>query len=173
SEEYDRLSGAEDWKEIDRSPYYDYELIRNRLAQIRQARERGDVNKLVFHLHEGLHGNLGNISNPMLYRFSRVGTKRLIENYLAEVSTALNYLCDNEFEEFPFKDKLDFFATTGQAFGQSCLMLSGGAALGLFHIGVCKALWEQGLLPSVISGSSAGSIIASVVGSHDDSEMQC
>src|SRR5690606_30078462 len=119
------------------------------------------------------HGNLGNISNPMLYRFSRVGTKRLIENYLAEVSTALNYLCDNEFEEFPFKDKLDFFETTGQAFGQSCLMLSGGAALGLFHIGVCKALWEQGLLPSVISGSSAGSIIASVVGSHDDSEMQC
>lgn len=173
SEEHDRLSGAEDWKEIDRSPYYDYELIRNRLAQIRQARERGDVNKLVFHLHEGLHGNLGNISNPMLYRFSRVGTKRLIEHYLAEVSTALNYLCDNEFEEFPFKDKLDFFETTGQAFGQSCLMLSGGAALGLFHIGVCKALWEQGLLPSVISGSSAGSIIASVVGSHDDSEMQC
>ncbi|WP_111656204.1 DUF3336 domain-containing protein [Isoalcanivorax indicus] len=172
SAEHDRRSGADDWKDIDRSRHYDYELIRNRLAQIRQARERGDVNKLVFHLHEGLHGNLGNISNPQLYRYTRTGTKRLIETYLNEVSTALDYLCDNDFEEFPFKEKLDFFQTTGQAFGQSCLMLSGGAALGLFHIGVCKALWEEDLLPSVISGSSAGSIIAAVVGSHADSELQ-
>lgn len=171
SADHDRLSGADEWKDIDRSSHYDYELIRNRLAQIRQAREREDVNKLVFHLHEGLHGNLGNISNPALYNQIRVGTKSLIERYLQEVATALDYLCDNEFEEFGFKEKLDFFQTTGQAFGQSCLMLSGGAALGLFHIGVAKALWEQQLLPPVISGSSAGSIIAAVVGSHDDSEL--
>lgn len=170
--EYDRLSGAEEWKEIDRSPHYDYELIRNRLGQIRQARERHDVNKLVFHLHEGLHGNLGNISNPALYAFSRVGTKKLIQRYLDEVCDALNYLCDNEFDEFPLKEKLDFFETTGHAFGQSCMMLSGGAALGLFHIGAAKTLWEQGLLPPVISGSSAGSIIASVLGTHDDSELK-
>ena len=172
SREYDRLSGADEWKEIDRSPHYDYELIRNRLWQIRQARERHDVNKLVFHLHEGLHGNLGNISNPRLYQQTRVGTKRLIENYLEEVTTALNYLCDTNFKEFGLKEKLDFFETTGQAFGQSCLMLSGGAALGLFHIGVARCLWEQGLLPSVISGSSAGSIIASVVGTHNDEELK-
>lgn len=170
--EHDRLSGAEEWKEIDRSPHFDYELIRNRLAQIRQARERNDVNKLVFHLHEGLHGNLGNISNPALYQVARVGTKTLIERYLREVCTALDFLCDNEFSEFGFKEKLDFFQTTGQAFGQSCLMLSGGAALGLFHIGVAKSLWEEGMLPPVISGSSAGSIIASVVGTHDDEELR-
>ncbi len=170
--EHDRLSGAEEWKEIDRAPYYDYELIRNRLAQIRQARERQDVNKLVFHLHEGLHGNLGNISNPMLYAHSQVGTKKLIGRYLAEVCDALNYLCDNEFDEFPLKEKLDFFQTTGHAFGQSCLMLSGGAALGLFHIGVAKTLWEHSMLPSVISGSSAGSIIASVLGTHDDNALK-
>lgn len=170
--EHDRLSGAQEWKEIDRSAHYDYELIRNRLWQIRQARERGDVNKLVFHLHEGLHGNLGNISNPRLYQQSRVGTKKLIENYLNEVTTALNYLCDTNFKEFGLKEKLDFFETTGEAFGQSALMLSGGAALGLFHIGVARCLWDQGLLPSIISGSSAGSIIASVVGTHNDEELK-
>ena len=170
--EHDRLSGAEEWKDIDRAPYYDYELIRNRLAQIRQARERKDVNKLVFHLHEGLHGNLGNISNPMLYAHSMIGTKHLISRYLKEVCDALNYLCDNDFDEFPLKEKLDFFQTTGHAFGRSCLMLSGGAALGLFHIGVARTLWEHDLLPSVISGSSAGSLIASVLGSHDDTELK-
>lgn len=170
--EHDRISGAEEWKEIDRSPYYDYELIRSRLGQIRQARERNDVNKLVFHLHEGLHGNLGNISNPMLYAHTRVGTKRLIERYLAEVCDALTFLCEHDFPGLDFKAKLDFFQTTGHAFGQSCLMLSGGAALGLFHIGVAKTLWEQGLLPSVISGSSAGSIIAAVLGTHSDAELE-
>lgn len=172
SAEHDRLSGAEEWRSIDRSPHYDYELIRNRLQQIRQARERQDVNKLVFHLHEGLHGNLGNISNPQLYRVCRTGTKRLIENYLAEVCAALNYLCDTEFDDFQLKEKLDFFQTTGHAFGRSCLMLSGGGALGLFHLGVVKTLWEQGLLPSVISGSSAGSIVTGVVGVFSDSELQ-
>ena len=172
SAEHDQRSGADAWKEIDRSPYYDYELIRNRLGQIRQARERGNVSQLVFHLHEGLHGNLGNLSNPMLYRFTRTGTKRLIERYLAEVCDALVYLCDTDLPDFPLAEKLDFFRTTGQAFGQSALMLSGGAALGLFHIGVCKSLWEHGLLPTIISGSSAGAIIAAVVGSHDDTEMQ-
>ncbi|MFP1679820.1 DUF3336 domain-containing protein [Alloalcanivorax sp. C16-2] len=171
SREHDRLSGANDWKEIDRSPHYDYELIRNRLWQIRQARERGDVNKLVFHLHEGLHGNLGNISNPALYGHARVGTKQLIERYLDEVCTALEWVCDGDFKDFGLKQKLDFFETTGAAFGQSCLMLSGGAALGLFHVGVVKTLWEHGLLPSVISGSSAGSIVAAVVGTHNDSEL--
>lgn len=169
--EHDRISGADEWKDIDRSPHYDYELIRNRLWQIRQARERHNVNKLVFHLHEGLHGNLGNISNPALYRHSRVGTKHLIERYLDEVCAALNYLCDESFEQFGLKQKLDFFETTGQAFGQSGLMLSGGAALGLFHVGVVKSLWEQGLLPCVISGSSAGSIVASVVGTHSNDEL--
>ncbi|ASK34434.1 DUF3336 domain-containing protein [Alloalcanivorax mobilis] len=171
SREHDRLSGADEWKEIDRSPHYDYELIRNRLWQIRQARERDNVNKLVFHLHEGLHGNLGNISNPALYGHSRVGTKRLIERYLDEVCAALDYLCDGEFEDFGLKQKLDFFETTGHAFGQSCLMLSGGAALGLFHVGVVKTLWELGLLPSVVSGSSAGSIVTAVVGTHSDVEL--
>lgn len=170
--EHDRLSGAEQWKEVDRALYYDYELIRNRLAQIRQARERHDVNKLVFHLHEGLHGNLGNISNSALYSHSRVGTKTLVTRYLNEVCQSLDYLCDNEFDEFPLKEKLDFFQTTGHAYGQTGLMLSGGAALGLFHIGAASALWEQGLLPTVISGSSAGSIIAAVIGTHDDSELK-
>jgi predicted acylesterase/phospholipase RssA len=169
--EHDRLSGADDWKADDRASGYDYELIRLRLTEIRNARERQDVNRLVFHLHEGLHGNLGNIANPALYNIARVGTKQLIETYLDEVCSALEYLCDGNFIEFSFQEKLEFFKTTGGAFGRSALMLSGGAALGLFHMGVLKALHEHGLIPHVISGSSAGSIMAAVVGSHSDEEL--
>ncbi|MEY1661587.1 DUF3336 domain-containing protein [Isoalcanivorax beigongshangi] len=169
--EHDRLSGADGWKAEDASPHYDYLLIRRRLTQIRDARRTGKVRDLVFHLHEGLHGNLGNLSDPLLYQHCKVGTKYLIEEYLDEVCAALNELCDQDDPALPFEDKLAFFETTGSAFGQSALMLSGGAALGLFHIGVCKALWEQQLLPQVISGSSAGSIIAAVVGTHSDDAL--
>lgn len=169
--EHDQLSGAEEWKARDRSSDYDYQLIRTRIQHIERTRERGDVHKLVFHMHEGLHGSLGNISNPNLYLRSKAGTKHLIERYLTTVCDALNYICDTELDDFTLADKLNFFNKTGRAFGQTALMLSGGAALGLFHIGVCKSLWEEGLLPKVISGSSAGAIIAGVLGTHSDAEL--
>jgi predicted acylesterase/phospholipase RssA len=170
--EYDRLSGAEEWKHDAASPFYDYPLIRMRLNELKQARERQDYGQLVFNLHEGLHGNLGNIANPELYSFARYGTKRLITEYLEEVSSALNYLCDNDFPGFSLQRKLEFFRSTSRAFGSSALLLSGGAGLGLFHLGVIKALWERRILPTVMSGSSAGSLMASVLATHTDDELK-
>lgn len=171
AKEYDRLSGNEDWKDDDRSNHYDYELIRLRLAELRRARAHEDIGQLVFNLHEGLHGNLGNIANPELYRQTKIGTKYLICDYLREVCDSLNYLSDVETPSFGIKEKLDFFKTTGQAFGRSAMMLSGGATLGLFHLGVVKALWEEHLLPTIMSGSSAGSIMVAVMGTHTDEEL--
>jgi predicted acylesterase/phospholipase RssA len=43
------------------------------------------------------------------------------------------------------------------------LALSGGAVRGLAHIGVIKALHEAGIRPSVITGTSVGSIIGSAL----------
>ena len=169
--EHDRLSGAAEWKEQDESADYDYQMIRARLNELRNLRRQRDVAKLVFCLHEGLHGNLGNIANPVLYGHSRIGTKRLLTEYLDEVALALDDLCDHEFPDFALTDKLRFFERTAQSFGHSALMLSGGATLGLFHLGVIKALWSEGLLPRVISGSSAGSIAAATLGTHTDAEL--
>jgi len=42
--------------------------------------------------------------------------------------------------------------------------LSGGAYLGYYHMGVVKALSKEGLLPRVISGASAGSIMTAIAG---------
>jgi predicted acylesterase/phospholipase RssA len=50
-------------------------------------------------------------------------------------------------------------------------MLSGGANFGMFHVGVAKSLHEQRLLPTVISGSSAGSVVASILGTSTDEEL--
>ena len=50
-------------------------------------------------------------------------------------------------------------------------MFSGGGMLGLFHVGVSKTLVEQGLLPNVLSGASAGSIVAAILGTLDGAEL--
>ena len=172
AKEYDRLSGTEEWKEEDASPHYDYKMIRLRFNELRTARERGDVNQLAFYINEGLHGNLGRIANPVLYEYSYFGTKKLITDYLTEVCASLRWIAETELPHFPLVQKLEFFERTQQAFGQSALMLSGGAALGLFHLGVLKSMWESDLLPNIISGSSAGSIMASVVATHTDEELK-
>lgn len=174
AQEYDRLSGNEEWKEDDASAHYDYKMIRLRYNELRTARERMDVDQLVFFLNEGLHGNLGNLgglANPALYDRCYFGTKHLVTDYLKEVCVSLRWIQETEFPNFPFVKKLEFFESLNRSFGQSALMLSGGAALGLFHLGVLKAMFDEQLLPKVISGSSAGSIMAAVLGTHTDDEL--
>lgn len=167
----DRLEGVDAWKQDEASEAYDHFLIRERLDEMRRLRAAGEIRRLVHALHEGLHGNLGNITSPGLYGFARVGTKRLIEEYLSEVVRCLDYICAGDFPEFSQDDKIVFFKRTGTSFGRSALLLSGGATLGMFHLGVIKALFEQNVLPRVISGSSAGSIIGGMVGTRTDAQL--
>lgn len=54
----------------------------------------------------------------------------------------------------------------------SALLLSGGGNLSFFHLGVIKVLREQGLLPRILSGASAGSMIAALVGTRTDRELR-
>jgi predicted acylesterase/phospholipase RssA len=169
--ELDCLEGGESWKQDEISEDYDYLLIRERLVQMRELRRAGDVRRLVHELAEGLHGNLGNTANPLLYAYTRVGTKRLVEEYVEEAVRCLDYICVGEFPDFGLAEKVLFFKRTGTSYGRSALLLSGGATLGMFHLGVIKALFEAGILPRVISGSSAGSIIASMACTRTDEEL--
>ncbi|MFT6088192.1 MAG: putative acylesterase/phospholipase RssA [Glaciecola sp.] len=168
---HDEFSGAQEWKFKDPSKDYDYRLIRKRVQRMKQARKSGDAVGLMYILHEGLHGNLGNIASSALTQHSKLGTKRLIEEFIHEVCSALDFIYQAGENEIDFYEKLSFFEETAQAFGRSCLMLSGGAGLGFFHCGVIKSLVEQDLLPNVISGASAGSIIAALVGTRTNEEL--
>ena len=169
--ELDHLGGLDDWKATDESHDYNFILIRDRLHKLRQLRERGDIRELVFWLHEGLHGNIGNLANNCLYGHAHLGTKNLITDYIYELCATLNYLGNNDFPDFPLAEKIKFFKRLGIVFGRSALMLSGGATMGMWHIGVVKALHEEGILPRVMSGSSAGSIIAGAIGVTRDANL--
>lgn len=166
----ERMGGAK-WRKIDKTTLYDYEVIRRRLEEIRSVRASGDAQRLLFNLNEGIHGNLGGMGNPALYNRSRFGTKDLINEYISEQCEAIRQVADAPESEVGFVEKLEFFRRASHCFGRSALMLSGAGALGPFHLGVVKALVEQGLLPDVISGASAGSMIAAFVGTHNDQEL--
>jgi TAG lipase/steryl ester hydrolase/phospholipase A2/LPA acyltransferase len=71
----------------------------------------------------------------------------------------------------PLEEALNFLRETRHAFGRTALVLSGGGALGAFHVGVIKALLAQGLLPRVLAGSSAGAIVAAAIATRNDAEL--
>jgi TAG lipase/steryl ester hydrolase/phospholipase A2/LPA acyltransferase len=168
---HDAISGAEAWKADDASDDYDYILIQKRVQRLKIARGNGDMHALMSIIHEGLHGNLGNIANPAIRRKCKMGTKYLIVQFIEEVKLALDQIYQADEDNVDFYEKLSFFEETAHAFGRSCLMLSGGAGLGFFHCGVVKSLNEKELLPSVVSGASAGSIIAALVGTRTHDEL--
>ncbi|MEM8766394.1 MAG: DUF3336 domain-containing protein [Pseudomonadota bacterium] len=166
----ERMGGAK-WRRTDKSTLYDYEVIRRRLDEVQTVRASGDPHRLLFYLNEGIHGNMGGMGNPALYNRSRFGTKDLINDYIRELTEAIKQVADTSDAEIPFTEKLEFFRRASHCFGRSALMLSGAGALGPFHLGVVKALVEQDLLPDVISGASAGSMIAAFVDTHDDESL--
>jgi len=168
----DVIAGLEAWKGEQASPYYQHDMVHQRLVNLQNWRREGDLPQLIYSLRESLHRNLGNLTNPELYKHSHVGTKYLIDDYITEVCSVLDYLCDNEIPDLPYSQKLQFFTQTGHSFGRSALLLSGGANMGLFHVGVIKALWEQKLLPRVISGSSAGAVVAGLLGTRGENEFE-
>ncbi|NNK38657.1 MAG: DUF3336 domain-containing protein [Xanthomonadales bacterium] len=168
----DHLDGLDKWRESNESEDYDWKLLASRVRLLRRLRKQKDLDQLIFRLREELHGNLGNMANPHLYQHARSGTKKLINNYIDEVCEALILLCDSDVKTLPPMRKRIFLKRAARSFGRSALLLSGGASLGLFHMGVIKELEEQGILPRVVTGASAGSIVAGILATHTDEEME-
>jgi len=75
-------------------------------------------------------------------------------------------------EGYPDTVKLALFKQNAHRFGRSALMLSGGATMGIYHLGVVKALFDAGLLPTVVCGSSMGAIVAAGVCTRSDEELR-
>ena len=50
------------------------------------------------------------------------------------------------------------------------LALGGGGARGACHIGVLKSLERRGIIPDIISGTSAGSMIGAMYASHANAD---
>ena len=167
----DEESGAQEWKFDNSSPYFDAEIISHRLNLLRRYRFQKRTADLMYILREGFSHDVANIGHPLLFTQTYIGTKKIIEHYIEEVSQALAYIASVKCETLTLKEKQDFFENCEKAYGQPALMFSGGATLGLFHSGVVKALREQDLMPKVLSGSSAGAIMTAMLGVADPNDI--
>ena len=168
---HDELSGAAQWQKTEETNLYDHKQIRQRLDTLRLHRKNNDNHSLLFALNEGIHGNMGGMGKHELYLHTKHGTKHLIQEYVEEIVSALQHIANLNTVEISLEEKPDFFHRASLCYGRTALMLSGGGTLGHFHVGVVKALIEQDLLPSVISGASAGSVITAIFGTHTNPEL--
>eukprot|EP00522_Entomoneis_paludosa_P009416 CAMPEP_0172441960 /NCGR_PEP_ID=MMETSP1065-20121228/2456_1 /TAXON_ID=265537 /ORGANISM="Amphiprora paludosa, Strain CCMP125" /LENGTH=904 /DNA_ID=CAMNT_0013191599 /DNA_START=27 /DNA_END=2741 /DNA_ORIENTATION=+ len=67
---------------------------------------------------------------------------------------------------------LDFLKRARASYGRTALCLSGGAMMGLYHFGTIRGLAREGILPHIVSGTSAGSVIGAVVCTRKDEELE-
>lgn len=169
---YDTASGADAWKSNDESRHYGYQSIRRRLTNLLALRANQDSAGLLFALNEGIHGNMDGMGNVRLYQKAKFGTKSLIEQYVSAIVDSLEYLADPNNTDITFDEKLEFFKRAQHCYGRSAFLMSGSGNFLYFHLGVLKALWKEGILPSIISGSSGGSVIGAVACTHTDEDVE-
>lgn len=175
AKELDILEGNEEWKFDNSSADFDAPLIQARLAELDDARTNVDIKRMLAQVRTALSRDSGGMDNIQLYRHSYVGTKDLIERYIDSTLATIGALVEASKHPLPdgieTKDILEQVVYARQAFGRSALSLSGGATFGMNHVGVLKALFEEKLLPRIISGASAGSIVCAVLCTRTDEEI--
>lgn len=167
----DHASGADEWKSTPDTSDFDYRIIQRRYDELAQIRDSGDISRLTYYLNEGIHGNMAGMGAPKLYTRARFGTKQLIDDYASELVGAIDDMARASDADCAREDKIAILRRVSQGFGKTALMLSGAGSLGPFHLGVVVTLFERGLIPKVISGASAGSMVAGIVGTHTDEEL--
>jgi predicted acylesterase/phospholipase RssA len=117
-----------------------------------------------------LRSNFGGTESAHLYSETYFGTKDVVQDYLEEVEASLSYIRTHE--GMSIQEKQAFYRTISRHYGSTALCLSGGATLGYYHVGVAKALLDQDLLPRVVSGTSAGALVAALICCRTNEELK-
>lgn len=174
AEQIDSVQENDAWRSEPNCPLYESDRLSSRIDEYVHLMRRRDIFDLMFTLRGGMARNNFGLLHEGLFSKALAGTKVLVETYHNVVCAALDFVCDSEVlpgdAPIPTDARLAFFNEARHSYGRTALMLSGGAALGFYHAGVVKALMKNGLLPRVLSGASAGSIVCSMIGTRTDEE---
>lgn len=111
----DRFLQLDSWKQQDKSPFYDYRLIRRvsslleqyRLAAVDSQSRESYVQLMNYMLDGALKPNLGGVENISLYSRTYLGTKTSIEQYVDRVVHCLDVI--NEAQCLNVEEKYKFF----------------------------------------------------------------
>jgi TAG lipase/steryl ester hydrolase/phospholipase A2/LPA acyltransferase len=174
AERIDSIQGNDVWRSDPKCALYEQKRISHRIDEYVHLMRRNDIFELMFTLRGGIHRNKFGLLHEGLFSKAIAGSKVLVETYHNVVCAALDFVCDAPVPPgeapIPTEARLAFFNETRHMYGRTALLLSGGAALGFYHVGVVKCLMQNGLMPRVMGGASAGSIVSAMIGTRTDDE---
>lgn len=165
--EVDKRTNRLEWKNIKKSSLYDYEYTEHILRHMQELMKKGKPAELARFVRSIVSRDFSNITNEKLYRHMYSGTKQLIDDFYATLLETLDHLSAAE-----FSGKKTFFKEIKDFYGKTSLMLSGGASIGMFHLGLLSNLVDHDILPTVISGASAGSLTCAMIGTKTNEELK-
>ena len=170
--ELDQLLELDAWRADDHSPIYDAAAVNAAIAELDRLRVAGDVAGVADALHTTLHRHLPDLADASLYDTAFSGTKHLVERFYGAVEATMDWLAAAPLPEPLAAERRARLRAQAQAFGRSALMLSGGATLGFYHLGVVKALFEAQLLPDILGDASMGAMIGAGIASRTDDALR-
>jgi TAG lipase/steryl ester hydrolase/phospholipase A2/LPA acyltransferase len=145
---------------------YDKQLVAQKTKVL--ANGDPDIYTLMASVRLDLQRNFGNIVKSKVHEHCYLAPAD-ISSYIALVTAHLYRIAAST--SVPRQVRLQYFKECKRVYGQTALVLSGGASLGTFHMGVVKALFDRRQLPNVIAGTSVGAIVAAIVCVRTDSEL--
>lgn len=168
--------GREPWRSA-KSAHFDMRLVARALETLNrvrtQADERGSPHDLAELLITLVNRKFANINDPHNHMYPGVGPKAAVEAYVSAVASAIEHVVTTDWtdKDWGAQRKAAFIASARHAHGCTALCLSGGGAIAMYHLGLVGALLDQGVLPSVVSGTSGGAIVAGLLACRTDEEL--
>lgn len=162
SRRLDRADGLDAWRATGPSDARERKATAASRRELDQLVSKGDAFDLMWFLRRKVTRVLPGPAE-IYKKLYTGGATSAREALLRSVVVALRRVISTESKTVASDDKLTFFHHLRHSFGRSCLCLSGGATLGMYHVGVVKALFDAGCLPRIVSGSSVGAIIAGTI----------
>ncbi|KAK6194272.1 delta subunit of the central stalk of mitochondrial F1F0 ATP synthase, atp16 [Pestalotiopsis sp. IQ-011] len=188
AKELDKYLGNDKWKQENEYAYYDSKTVRRVWEQIRKLRREAQaqesdknntsrnnerkrpIDELKSLIEASVKSNFVGVENARLYSETYFGTKNLVQNFIEEVEKSTRLLVETE--QLSLDQKQTLFKHLHANYGRTALCLSGGATFAYYHFGVVKALLEADLLPEVITGTSGGALVASLVATRTNEELK-
>ncbi|ODV77299.1 patatin-like phospholipase domain-containing protein [Suhomyces tanzawaensis NRRL Y-17324] len=168
--ELDKFLNLDSWSTNPKFSYYDYKTVALTISRLRRLRQENDDKDLMVFLQGCLKKNFAGIENRQLYSHRYYGTKKLVEEYVEEVAQCIDKISNSTSVSFEAKRK--FFRIVLKNYGKTALCLSGGACFAYTHFGLVKALQDNNLLPSIVSGTSGGGLVAALTCTRTDEELK-
>lgn len=122
------------------------------LSGLASATATHPMRELMRFLRSRIERNYCGITDPQLYSVTKIGTKKLIEDFRENMCQCLDYIAHHQDEAISNSEKIVFFNELRHVLGRTALCLSGGGSLGAYHVGIVLAMHRNSLLPKIMTG---------------------